>query len=65
MFFKLKGSNLYQVLLDKFYPSFTGIRKQAITADQRNVGKTTAIVEKIPPQDAVWHRSKSARYQQN
>lgn len=65
MFFKLKGSNLYQVLLDKFYLSFTGIRKQAITADQRNVGKTTAIVEKIPPQDAVWHRSKSARYQQN
>ena len=65
MFFKLKGSNLYQALLDRLYMNFTGTRKQAITTDQRNAGKTTAAAKQMPLQDAVWHRSKSARYQQN
>lgn len=62
MFFKFTGSSLYQMLLNKLYDS-TRIRKQATA--HRDASKKVAVDKQMPLQDAVWHRSKSARYLQN
>ncbi|WP_430232295.1 hypothetical protein [Nitrosomonas communis] len=67
MFFKHKVINLYQILLDKFHMKFTATRKQSLTTDQNSVSKALVIVKHIDiaPEDMVWHRSKSPRFQQN
>jgi hypothetical protein len=67
MFSKHKVINLYQVLLDKFHMKFTATRKQSLTTNQNSVSKALVIVKHIDiaPEDTVWHRSKSPRFQQN
>jgi len=60
MFNRLKESELYKSLSKKFKVKFGENKKIAV--DKRDIKKVTG--QPSYP-DAIWHRSKSARFRQN
>ena len=65
MIFKLISSNFYPALLDKLFMNFIRARKEVIKTEHGGTNRSIGFVDQMLLQDAVWHRSKSARYQQN
>lgn len=63
MFIKLKKSGLYKSLLKKFRAMFRQERNTG--QDGRATIKTKEIINQSSYPDAIWHRSKSARFRQN
>jgi hypothetical protein len=62
MFDRLKENELYKSLLKKFKVKFEENKKGA--ADEKDIKKKEVIGQPSYP-DAIWHRSKSARFRQN
>ena len=62
MFNRLKESELYKSLSKKFNVKFGENKKIAV--DKRNI-KKKGVTDQPSYPDAIWHRSKSARFRQN
>ena len=60
MFDRLKENELYKSLLKKFKVKFEENKKVAV--NKRDIKKVT---DQASCPDAIWHRSKSARFRQN
>jgi hypothetical protein len=62
MFDRIKENVLYKSLLKKLKVKFEENKKGA--ADEKDIKKKEVIGQPSYP-DAIWHRSKSARFRQN
>ncbi|CAE6494646.1 hypothetical protein C8R30_103104 [Nitrosomonas nitrosa] len=65
MFIKLNQRNLFKSFVSKFLLGMTESRKDATFTNLQPFAKSPVGTTQTDADDAVWHRSKSARYQQN
>lgn len=65
VFIRLKESELLKALLNKFYLSISQSKREAPNVSRPPSNHSPVVTEQTTSEDAVWHRSKSARYQQN
>lgn len=65
MFNRLKESGLFNALLSKFYLSISQSKRETPNTNWPPSNHSPVVTEQTTSEDAVWHRSKSARYQQN